>query len=158
VQQLDQLNPQLGAPEPAPGLASAIGTQVDQLDLATLIKVSQALSGEIILEKLVDTLMRTAIEHAGAERGLLILPRGGEYRIESEATTSGDTVIVNLRERPVTGTALPESILRYVTYDDDDIRIRASQAGVAGFLLKPFSDESLFQTVDSALANRPAER
>jgi FixJ family two-component response regulator len=43
-------------------------------------------------------------------------------------------------------------------YDDDDVRIRASQAGVAGFLLKPFSDESLFQTVDSALANRPAER
>jgi FixJ family two-component response regulator len=42
-------------------------------------------------------------------------------------------------------------------YDDDDIRIRASQAGAAGFVLKPFSDESLFQTVDSALANRPPE-
>jgi DNA-binding NarL/FixJ family response regulator len=43
-------------------------------------------------------------------------------------------------------------------YDDDDIRIRASQAGAAGFVLKPFSDESLFQTVDSALANRHPER
>jgi hypothetical protein len=65
---------------------------VEHLDLATVIKVSQAVSGEIVLEKLIDTLMRTAIEHAGAERGLLILPRGDELRIEAEATTSGDTV------------------------------------------------------------------
>ena len=114
VQQLDQSNPQLGAQEPAPGLTSAIGRQIDQLDLATLIKVSHALSGEIILEKLINMLMRTAIEHAGAQRGLLILPRADEYRIESEATTSGDTVLVDARERPVAGTALPESILRYV--------------------------------------------
>ena len=134
VQQLDQLNPQLGAPEPVMALTSAIGTQVDQLDLATLIRVSQALSGEIILEKLVDTLMRTAIEHAGAERGLLIIPRDDEYRIESEATTSGDTVIVNVRERSVTGTALPESVLRYVArtkqsviLDDASVQNRFSE-------------------------------
>ena len=56
-----------------------------------MIKVSEAVSGEIVLEKLIDTLMRTAIEHAGAERGLLILPRGDEYRIEAEATTSSTT-------------------------------------------------------------------
>ena len=55
-----------------------------------MIKVSEAVSGEIVLEKLIDTLMRTAIEHAGAERGLLILPRGDDYRIEAEATTSSD--------------------------------------------------------------------
>jgi hypothetical protein len=34
---------------------------VEHLDLATVIKVSQAVSGEIVLEKLIDTLMRTAI-------------------------------------------------------------------------------------------------
>ena len=42
-------------------------TSVEHLDLATVIKVSEAVSGEIVLEKLIDTLMRTAIEHAGAE-------------------------------------------------------------------------------------------
>ena len=36
-------------------------------------------------------------------------------------------------------------------YDDEDLRIRAFQAGAAGFLLKPFSDESLFQSISSAL-------
>ena len=97
VRQLDQLYPQLREEEPVPGPTSTIGAPVEHLDLATVIKVSQAVSGEIVLEKLIDTLMRTAIEHAGAERGLLILPRGDEQRIEAEATTSGDTIIVRLQ-------------------------------------------------------------
>jgi PAS domain S-box-containing protein len=110
VRQLDQLYPHLREKEPT----SMIGAPVEHLDLATVIKVSQAVSGEIVLEKLIDTLMRTAIEHAGAERGLLILPRGVEQRIEAEATTSGDTVIVRLRDVPAAGAALPESIVHYV--------------------------------------------
>ena len=71
---------------------------------------SQAVSGEIVLEKLIDTLMRTAIEQAGAERGLLIILRGAEQRIAAEATTSGDTVTVHLRDEPVTAAVLPESV------------------------------------------------
>ena len=67
--------------------------------------------GEIVLEKLLDTLMRTAIEHAGAERGLLLLPRGDELRIAAEATTSGDTVSVRLAEQSMAAAALPESIV-----------------------------------------------
>ena len=93
-----ELYPHLREEEPRPGPTSTIGAPVEHLDLATVIKVSQAVSGEIVLEKLIDTLMRTAIEHAGAERGLLILPRGAEQRIEAEATTSGDTVVVHLRD------------------------------------------------------------
>jgi PAS domain S-box-containing protein len=114
VKQLDQLYPQLKKEEPAPGPTSTIVAPVELLDLATVIKVSQAVSGEIVLEKLIDTLMRTAIEHAGAERGLLILPRGDTLQIEAEATTSGDDVIVHLRDAPVTATALPEAVLHYV--------------------------------------------
>jgi len=110
VRQLDQLYPHLREKEPT----STIGAPVEHLDLATVIKVSQAVSSEIVLEKLIDTLMRTAIEHAGAERGMLILPRGVEKRIEAEATTSGDTVIVRLRDVSAAGAGLPESIVRYV--------------------------------------------
>ena len=50
------------------------------------MKASQAVSGEIVLEKLIKTLMMIAVEHAGAERGLLILPHGKKLRIAAEAT------------------------------------------------------------------------
>ena len=58
--------------------------------------------------------MRAAIEHAGAERGLLILPRGDELLIEAEATTSGEDVTVHRRDGAHTAAALPESLVRYV--------------------------------------------
>ena len=88
---------------------------VDQLDLATVIKVSEAVSSEIVLEKLIDTLMRTAIEHAGAERGLLLLPRGDEYRIEAEATDWQQRSKGRAARRQARPAAdLPESVLRYV--------------------------------------------
>ena len=82
--------------ERAPGPTGTIEAPVEQLDLATVIEVSQALSGEMVLEKLIDRLMRAAIEHAGAERGLLITPQSDELQIEAEATTRGQDVIVQL--------------------------------------------------------------
>ena len=80
VRQLEQLHPRLRQDERAPGPTGTIDAPVEQLDLATVIEVSQALSGEIVVEKLIDRLMRAAIEHAGAERGLLIAVRGEELR------------------------------------------------------------------------------
>ena len=113
VRHLEQLYPQFRQAAPVSGPTDAIAAPVEHLDLATVIKVSQAVSSEIVLERLLDTLMRTAIEQAGAQRGLLLIPRGTEQRIAAEATTPGDTVKVLLRDEPVTA-ALPESILHYV--------------------------------------------
>src|SRR3954467_651703 len=90
------------------------GWEDGHLDLATVIKVSEAVSGEIVLEKLIDTLMRAAIEQAGAERGLLILPRGSDYGVEAEATISSGDVNVVLRQASVTAADLPTSVLQYV--------------------------------------------
>jgi PAS domain S-box-containing protein len=114
VQQLEEMHPHLRTEGPATGPTSTIATPVEHLDLATVIKVSQAVSGEIVLEKLLDTLMRTAIAQAGAERGMLILSRGAELRIEAEATTAGDAVLVELRNALVTASVLPETVLHHV--------------------------------------------
>jgi PAS domain S-box-containing protein len=114
VQQLDQCYPHLRSDRPISDLTGTIETLVERLDLATVIKVSEAVAGEIVLEKLIDTLMLTAIEHAGAERGLLILPRGEDYRIEAEATTGSDNVNVVLRQASVTTADLPSSVFQYV--------------------------------------------
>jgi signal transduction histidine kinase len=121
VRQLDELYPYLREEEPIPGPTSTIRAPVEHLDLATVIRVSQAVSGEIVLEKLIDTLMRTAIQHAGAERGLLILPRGIEQRIEAEATTRGNTIIVRLGEASMAEAAVPESIVQYVVRTQESV-------------------------------------
>jgi PAS domain S-box-containing protein len=121
VRQLEQLYPHLGAERAISDSTSTIVAPVEHLDLATVIKVSEAVSGEIVLEKLIDTLMRTAIEHAGAERGLLLLPQGDEYRIEAEVTTSGDKVNVHLRQASLTELDLPESVYRYVLRTKDTV-------------------------------------
>ena len=86
-----------------------------------MVKASQALSSEIVLENLIKTLMVTAVEHAGAERGLLILPRGDQLWVEAEATTSLKTVEVNLRQALVTPSELPLSILQYVIRTQDPV-------------------------------------
>jgi PAS domain S-box-containing protein len=134
VRQLDQLYPHLSEKEPASGPTSTIGAPVEHLDLATVIKVSQAVSVEIVLDKLLDTLMRTAIEQAGAARGLLIDSRGTEPLIAAEATTGGDTTVVRLREQPVTATALPEAIVQTVLRTQQTIILHdaAAELAIAG--------------------------
>lgn len=94
--------------------ATALDVASRDLDLATIIKLSQAISSEMVIEKLIETFMRIAIEQAGAERGLLILARGAEHRAAAEATITGDTVIVQERDESVTAALLPESVLHCV--------------------------------------------
>jgi PAS domain S-box-containing protein len=113
VKQLEQLYPHLRKHESARTTTSTIVAPVEILDLATVIKVSQAVSGEMVLEKLIDRVMRAAIEHAGAQRGLLILPRGNELQIAAEVKTSGNDVTVHQRNASVTAAVLPESVVRY---------------------------------------------
>jgi PAS domain S-box-containing protein len=95
-------------------LTSTIGAPVEHLCLATVIKVLQAVSSEIVLENLIDTLMRTAITQAGAERALLIMLSGQAPRIEAEATAGHDAVTVRLVDEAATEHVLPESVLHYV--------------------------------------------
>jgi PAS domain S-box-containing protein len=114
VRQLDQLHPWLRQDARTPSPTGTIETAVEQLDLATVIEISQAVSGEMVLEKLVDRLMRTAVEHAGADRGLLISPQGEELDIEAEANAHGENVVVQVRQPGGCITAaFPVSLIRY---------------------------------------------
>ena len=133
VRQLEEMHPQLTTEEPAPSPTNTIATLVERLDLATVIKVSQTVSSEIVLDKLTDTLMRTAIEQAGAERGLLIV----EQRIAAEAVTSGDSILVQLCDEPVTTVALPESVLHYVVRTNESV-ILDDAAAQSEFVADPY--------------------
>ena len=121
VRQLDELYPRLRE-KAAPSTPTAtIGSSIGQLDVATVVKSSQAVSGEIVLGKLIETLMTITLEHAGAERGVLILLRGDEPRIVAEATASHGGVEVRLEEAAVSPLALPQSALHYVTRTHESV-------------------------------------
>jgi PAS domain S-box-containing protein len=114
VRQLDRHHPHLREPMTQLGLDATLETPQEHLDLATVIKTSLAVSSEIVPEKLIETFMTLAIEHAGAARGLLIRIQDDELRVEADATTGGDTVSVRLLGAHVTPTELPASVLQYV--------------------------------------------
>ncbi|MCA9708817.1 MAG: GAF domain-containing protein, partial [Myxococcales bacterium] len=52
------------------------------LDLPAVLRAAQAISGEIVLDRLLDKLMSIVIENAGAQRGVLVLPRAGNDGLE----------------------------------------------------------------------------
>lgn len=71
------------------------GNRPDQaLDLATVMKASQAISGEIVLDDLLDKLIEIVIQNAGAQRGVLMLERDGQWVIEAEGAIVQEQVTV----------------------------------------------------------------
>jgi PAS domain S-box-containing protein len=127
VRQLVELYPQLQ--ERDPGVSSTVVlASVAQLDLATLTEVLQAVSSEIDLDRLIATIMRLAVKHAGAERGLLILPQADGYRIEAEARTSGNSVTVDRRPAALVPEALPMSALQFVIRTGESVLLPDASA------------------------------
>ncbi len=111
VKQLETRHPRLaGAQGDEP--AATVGSTVRQLDVMTVVKAAQALSGEMVLPRLIERLMTIALQNAGGDRGLLILPEKEDYRIEAEAWVSGDKVVV--RAAPIDAPSAPEAVVRYV--------------------------------------------
>ena len=82
---------------------------------ASIVGASQTLSSEIELPRLIERLMTIAIEKAGADGGILILPsENDEYRIRAEARATGDQIEVTMRQEAITEATCPESLVRHV--------------------------------------------
>jgi predicted ATPase/signal transduction histidine kinase len=121
VRQLDQRHPKLGEQTAPSALNTTVGAPVEHLDVATVVKASQAVSSEIELRKLIETLMRISLEHVGAERGLLILVTADGPWIAAEARTGGRDIEVTLRNSAVTPTELSESVLHTAVRTQDSV-------------------------------------
>jgi PAS domain S-box-containing protein len=92
------------------------GSSIGALDVASILKAAQALSGEIMLDRLLTTLMKVLIENAGAEVGYLILSRqepGARWVIEAEGAIDRTEVTV-LQSVPVGEARLPQTLLNYI--------------------------------------------
>src|SRR3984893_2247526 len=142
VKQLDERYPAIEE-QAALRPTAMIGTSVEQLDLGTVMKASHAVAGEIVLEKLIQTLMVIALEHAGAERGLLILPHGEELLIAAEARTGREGIDVQLQGALVTPSELPGSLLHYVIRTQESV------------ILDDASSQNLFSQDEYVRQRRP---
>jgi predicted ATPase/transcriptional regulator with GAF, ATPase, and Fis domain len=60
------------------------------LDVATVLKAAQAVARELEIERLTKSLVRIAVESAGAERGFLVREQDGRLVIVAEGTSAGD--------------------------------------------------------------------
>ncbi len=78
------------------------------LDLNTVVKASQAISGEIVLGKLLEKMMGIVVQSAGAQRGVLIDNDNGHLRI---LVHNKKTMITELLDN---STDLPNSVIQYV--------------------------------------------
>jgi PAS domain S-box-containing protein len=157
VSQLDARMPRLREAS-----ASRAGTSPDdgaRLDLLSVTKASQAISGQIVLDNLVDTLMHIVLESAGAQICHLLLVRNEDLVHAAEANVEQQTIDVqrhmnrapavptlsatDLRElespgSALSGAALPASIINYVRRSHEQVLLAdATQSN-------PFSIDDYF--------------
>lgn len=88
----------------------------EAMDVATLLKTSQAIAADIRLEDVVDRLMVIALENAGAERAVLVLPGDAGLALTAECTADNATTAFLASPRPLAEVPdrLPASLLHWV--------------------------------------------
>lgn len=85
-----------------------------RLDLDTVIKASQAVSGEIRIERLLETLMLILLKSAGAQKGSLLLQTGDDLLIQAKA--QGDAIQVLQATPPQNSGDLSLMVVNYVRH------------------------------------------
>ncbi|MBW4617552.1 MAG: PAS domain S-box protein [Desmonostoc vinosum HA7617-LM4] len=94
------------------------------LDLAAVMKASQAISREIELEQLLRSLMQILIQNAGAQTGYLILENSGEWLIEAACEFNDENVCdTQVLQSIPTVDQLPESIVQYVIRTQESVTL-----------------------------------
>ena len=124
---------------------STAGATGEILDLTTVIKASQAISGEINLENLLRNLMKTVIENAGAQKAFLILNHEGNWVIEAQGKINSDEVTI-LQSIPIESLdpetsipILPTTIINYVIHSQENENIVLNDAANQGeFINDPY--------------------
>ena len=129
VRTLDLAHPRLvtardGAQE------SVLALRPEQIDLLSVVKASQTISRELVLERLARTLLEVVLEESGAQRGALLLDREGSLRIEAEASldeTGLRTRIVPPESGDPAG-KIPASLINYVRRTKERVVLEDARA------------------------------
>ncbi|XXX79566.1 AAA family ATPase [Sorangium sp. So ce134] len=136
VEQLDQRYPHLVERKPiAPTVTFAV--RAEQFDVLSVVKASQGISGELKLPRLLETLLRVVVEHAGAEEGCVLLVRDGRLWTAAIETPGGEVRLLGAGEAP--SAALPQSVLNYVRRSHERVLLDDAAAR------HPFMEDEYFR-------------
>ncbi|MCP4135241.1 MAG: AAA family ATPase [bacterium] len=127
--------------------ASSTTNYSEALDLSTVIKTSEILSGEIDLGKLLETILKLSIENAGAERGFFIIENEENKNLYIEAEGAVDKKITVLESIPIEkNTGLCSAIIRFVNRTGENIVL--NNASIEGnFIDDPYIIENKIKSL-----------
>ncbi|MCP4134224.1 MAG: AAA family ATPase, partial [bacterium] len=91
----------------------------ESLDISSIIKTTQTISGEIVLEELLKKTIAIALENAGAQKGFFIIKSNELLTIEVQVDNAATTVFKSI---PVDESGeLARSIVQYVSRTGNDL-------------------------------------
>ena len=123
VRVLEREYPFLAAPAPAaspaaPALSLIRGGVIDP-DMASVVRASQAISGATDLERLLKTLLRIAIQHAGAQRGVVIMETAGALQVVAEGSSDSQEIVVNETVAREAGGTFPGTMVNLAVHSGE---------------------------------------
>ncbi|MEM7180007.1 MAG: LytTR family transcriptional regulator DNA-binding domain-containing protein, partial [Spirochaetota bacterium] len=101
-----------------PDNANYASNTFNELEVNSFLKATKLLSKGLHLEQLVQKIMEIVIEHAGAQKGYLLLNKDGNFYLEAKKTTETFTRIqeaISINEIEQNSIDLSGQIVRYVT-------------------------------------------
>jgi predicted ATPase/signal transduction histidine kinase/DNA-binding response OmpR family regulator/tRNA A-37 threonylcarbamoyl transferase component Bud32 len=108
-------------------------THQASFDFASVMKAFLAISGELVLDSLLEKLMVILLENAGAENGCLLAPKDGEFVVEAEVKVGIKVKVVrsliSLTDE-VIPYPYPQAVINYVnrTWEDVVLNDASSEA------------------------------
>ncbi|WP_437331217.1 AAA family ATPase [Sorangium sp. So ce381] len=134
VRHIDQQNPRLWDARPLAPTAS-FATRFEQLDQLSMVKASQTISGEIVLDKLLRTLLTVVLEQGGAQRACLVLYQDERLSIGAEAILEESGEVKTLLPCSSEGAPqrVPMSLVRYAQRTKERVILSPTEAFAGKF-------------------------
>lgn len=116
---------------------------LNQLDFFSVIKASQTIASEIILENLLSKMITIVMENTGAQKALLLLKQDSVWEVAASATINPELQIILPNLLITEYPDLPHSIINYV------------QSTLQTVILKEDNNENLFANDLYLLEHKP---
>lgn len=95
----------------AHGGSRSVRCEGQRFDPATIVRIAQALSEEILLDRVIDRLMESMLVQSGAQYGCLVLLHDGVPEVRAVARSAGPDILVELKTAAPSEEDLPLFVL-----------------------------------------------